>query len=93
MPGAILHLTIVSTILVFSYLFLLVTVHVSRYNCIFFLRTPGYHLMLVKQLFLALLFVISFSDMIIDIFPSRLHIVKSGSVSVRAFTVSIQGTH
>lgn len=86
----IFHLGV--TYLCFSYLFLL-TVDVSRYNCIFFLRTPGFHLMLVRQLFLAVIFIISFPKMIIYSFPSYLHIVKSGSFSVTALIVSVQCTH
>ena len=63
----IFHLSIVSAILVFltCFLFLLFT---FLGMLIFFFRTPCFHLMLVKQLFLALIFVISYSEVIKYVF-------------------------
>lgn len=66
------YLTTDSPTFVFSYLFLL-TAHISRYNRVFFLRTPGFHLISLRQLFLPLIFPISLSNMTMCISPSHLH--------------------
>lgn len=51
----------------------LLTAPISRYNRVFFHRTPGFHLILVRQLFLPLIFAVSLSKMTICISPSHLH--------------------